>query len=686
MANIQQLGCDAHDNIYPIQFLEIGKLPPVPAPFLRIRTCGLLSIEQLEVVVSSDPPLAQYVLLPAHKLRGRGMSSALTLLKLLISRPHRHASKDWLVEHFRHEEEVISDMRLDNVASQLRSLFCPAGYDELRTHLLSYVHSSRESGNGYQLAAYPLIWSDVDALAWNVKQAARMDRFGDTSFPFWERAYQLASRGTYLPDEVYSNFSTTQREEVAGSLRQSVHALARLSLARHGQGGEEEALLRLRTYWLEYPTDEDVLRVLMELLGKQERYQEALEYYAKLEATLEEEGGAPDARTKDVAEYLRTKQIQRPPHTFVSTVQAESRNKPLSIGVTETNAVMETANLTFDPLKQKTLWQITTAFLDTADSSARESLTIADPEAWERLSFSITKSNAINAEVFSYFQKLLVHGWELSNVGELEIAGQVLSSFLPKLMQLASPQSEVAVLIAEGLRLRSILAAHQQRISDKLAFCLQAVEYARLSGNSNILVAELIELAVAFEYVQQQKNSFKVYQEALPLANQASPLIRSRLYGRSAIAFAKEGQTQEALFYSEAAYKNFPAHPEHETDFLSSDHGFHKLTRHKGLLNLVLGNPKEAIKTLDLIQIYPGPERSKLEILNDLGKTAIMLNDLEQYARCLKEGIIGSVLLKSKRRFDEVLQTFQQYMPQAWLHEPQIRQIVDQFQLPIVER
>jgi tetratricopeptide (TPR) repeat protein len=49
----------------------------------------------------------------------------------------------------------------------------------------------------------------------------------------------------------------------------------------------------------------------MELLGKRERYQEALGYYEQLCDVLEEEGRTPDARTTDLKEFLCAKQLQR---------------------------------------------------------------------------------------------------------------------------------------------------------------------------------------------------------------------------------------------------------------------------------------------------------------------------------------------------------------------------------------
>jgi len=72
------------------------------------------------------------------------------------------------------------------------------------------------SGAGFQLATYPLIWVDHEALAWYAEQAARMERFGENGLPFWQSAYDLAKRREYLPGERYSPWATFRRGEVAG--------------------------------------------------------------------------------------------------------------------------------------------------------------------------------------------------------------------------------------------------------------------------------------------------------------------------------------------------------------------------------------------------------------------------------------------------------------------------------------
>ena len=302
---------DTGTTIRPMRLLAVSDRLQVPAPLIRVRTCGLLTLEIAQEMVSTDPPQARYAVLTPDRLHGRGVGPALSLLKLLLSRPQRFAPADWLREQFcQSEGEAFSTKRLDTLAWLLRDLLCPPGCESLRRQIVA--HTRAMGGAGYQLAGYPLIWVDQEALCWNVEQAVRTEPFGDDPLPFWQRAYELAKQGDYLPDEVYSEWAEARREEIAGLRRQCVLALARLFTEREGRAGEEQALVLLRSYWTEHPRDEDILRPLMELLGKRECYQEALSSYEKLCDLLSEDGQQPDPRTQDVVEYLRAKQLQRP--------------------------------------------------------------------------------------------------------------------------------------------------------------------------------------------------------------------------------------------------------------------------------------------------------------------------------------------------------------------------------------
>lgn len=312
-------------------------------------------------------------------------------------------------------------------------------------------------------------------------------------------------------------------------------------------------------------------------------------------------------------------------------------------------------------------------------------LLIQSVEPFERLARATAKPQELNSVSFGHFYSLMEGCWGLNNNGDMQTAGHVLSGFLPQMIQLAPMQADAAILAAQGLRLLSLLKAHQLKIEEMVSFCLQSVECARLAESADALSASLNGLAVAYKYAQQPENSFKAYQEAIYYSDQASPLLRSRVYAGAAAAFAQRGRTQEADFYSRFAYESFPDHPEHDPNVLSADNGRYMLAYYQGISYLEMGRPKDAGQAFESYKHYAGvvvPERNRLEIMNHWGRAAIMMNDLETYRFCLKEGINGAVTLGSKKRFDEALNIFRQEVPRKWLGEPQMQRVVEELQLP----
>src|ERR1017187_7884794 len=141
------------------------------------------------------------------------------------------------------------------------------------------------------------------------------------------------------------------------------------------------------------------------------------------------------------------------------------------------------------------------------------------------------------------------------------------------MQQLAPSNTQAALLAAEGLRLQSILSAHQLNLVGKLSQCLQSVLYARYTSNPNTLAASLHELTAAYRYLRQQEAILSPFQEMLSFCEQVSPSLRANIYAGAAAAFAYRQRKQEAFFYMRLAYETFPDHPESDPPFLSADNG-----------------------------------------------------------------------------------------------------------------
>lgn len=344
--------------------------------------------------------------------------------------------------------------------------------------------------------------------------------------------------------------------------------------------------------------------------------------------------------------------------------------------VTELSSLLQGDNIMkFDSSKRKLFEDILTA----AGVVLATPLATVDPEPWERLFTG--RPHDVNTESFTHFEGLLKIGWELSNGSQLNVAEGVLPSFLPHLLQLAPIHPDAAKLSAQGLRLQSVLAAHRLRLDEKISRCQQAVECATLTADDNTLASSYMELAVAYKYNNQPDLSLRTYQEALAHVEGASPLLQSRIYAASASGFAKAARKREARFYSNLAQEVFPSQPQDDPFAPLADYGIWLLIFYTGLLHLDLGEYQQAWEAFDQIRHVPTavPERNRLEIINQQGKVAILLGDLDKYALCLEDGLTGSVTLGSRKRFDEAVTIFQHDMPSAWLKDERIKTIVMPF-------
>ena len=340
----------------------------------------------------------------------------------------------------------------------------------------------------------------------------------------------------------------------------------------------------------------------------------------------------------------------------------------------------------FDPSRRATLRRL----LTTAATAIAAPQAFAGADLWERLSAGARNPGAMTSDTCRSLGQLLVSCWQLSNHGSLEVADQVLVGVLPQLMDLASRDREAAKLTAHGLRLRSILSAHFLRVSDKIALCQRAVDYARLSGDPSAYTAALTELAVGYKYAQSPMKSLAVYEAALKTCDQASPLLGSRVHAAAAAAYAQAGRAADARRHIRTAYTIFPSAPERDLTYPVADTGMYLVAFYEGVMHLAQGEPGEADRALSEYWKHPSagqtPDRNKLEIVNQRARTAIHLNDLESYAHHLEHALVGSVSIMSRKRFDEALTTFRQEVPSTWMNEPAIKSLNEQYQLTASNR
>jgi tetratricopeptide (TPR) repeat protein len=305
---------------------------PLDLPLARIRTCGTFVVE-VQIDLHPGPeghPQAVYGPPASSLLEIKGMTTAFLLLALLASQPNCFAAKDFLIQtlpHLRHntaaeeENDLEGDgalKRLDNVVSLLRKLLCPPkllafpSTNKLRKRLVRYVRATPDSGSGYRLAGFPLLWLDIEAMETYLRRARLLEERGEDGLEEWQAVYQIGMRGSFLGHEPYSDWADWRRGRVADLLWQSVSAQWKRAASREdGMRGTEAAIQLLLDFWQGHLTNEDAFRSLVELLSRQERFQLAEECYRQLCAALDREGRTPHLRTQEKVAFVRTLQIQR---------------------------------------------------------------------------------------------------------------------------------------------------------------------------------------------------------------------------------------------------------------------------------------------------------------------------------------------------------------------------------------
>lgn len=455
----------------------------------------------------------------------------------------------------------------------------------------------------------PLIWLDHEALAWNVEQAIRMERFGDNPLPFWQRAYELAKRGEYLPDEIYGEWASARREEIAGLLRQSVQALARLYAEKQDKASEEEALLLLRSYWNDHPRDEDALRPLMELLGKRDCYQEALHYYAKLCALLEEDGQQPDPHTQDIATYLRTKQIQRQktkrmPETPAIPLNGEERSHTAFSSMENWSPENRMGEVPYEKghslnnQRRKLLQQM----LGIASTTLVSPLDLLLPHSsmWQRES----ESNS----VFSLYEQLLAQSWDSYYTVSARQAVYALDLWLKFLTVAAKEacgeeQIRLLTLLCQFYQLSGVAARDRLDFHRALADGKTAIELAFHLENSELIAAALLRRAKTFVKNQNLASALQDFEAALSYAHYARDPLKGYVHQATAAMYAFLA-TQDHAFQSKSFHLFDYVATLIETGNLEDDHSFTKLNTaglsiDQAQAFVLLQNQKEAHHVLE---------------------------------------------------------------------------------------
>jgi DNA-binding SARP family transcriptional activator len=265
-------------------------------PLMRITTLGEFALERLVRTPSrteDEPP--RYARVVQSEWSNRG--PAMALLKVLLCRATRRASRDELIEAIWPDHgEINAAHALDSAASVLRRHI-------LRTSEVGSLLLTLRSGGEtiFKLAGQQRLWVDADAFLSLESRAMRAECQGQNPLPLLEEAHALA-RGEFLEDDTYAAWAQPRRHTINGARHRVLFSLVDLYLKDVRVGLAEELLFAALE---EDPADEDALCRLMVLLVEQGRRQEALHLYQYTEDVLREEQAEPAVYTRELARRIR---------------------------------------------------------------------------------------------------------------------------------------------------------------------------------------------------------------------------------------------------------------------------------------------------------------------------------------------------------------------------------------------
>ncbi len=246
-----------------------------------------------------------------------------------------------------------------------------------------------------------------------------------------------------------------------------------------------------------------------------------------------------------------------------------------------------------------------------------------------------------------------------------------------------------ASLAAQGSLLLDLVSYHRSRFQDSLDYANQAVEFATISGDRDLLAYALLLSGGASNLNQHPQLMLQTHQRAESLLPDVIAPLQSYILAELAYAYAQNGQVSEALKTIGEARDRFPGAFSEAPCYVSADYDLSQLILFEGLTHLTLGvydadqaqkhyeQAQRALAQMDRLSpetiIAP---RFRVEIINYQAQAAIGMGDLDEAEHYLLAGLQGATALGSEKRRQEVLANWQAACDR-WPQEKKVRALAD---------
>ncbi len=588
------------------------------SPFCRIRVCLLGPLE----VARRTSDGWQMV---SKDEWGKYRKAGRRILGRLLAAPGRRVGLGRLLDDL--WPETDSQGNLNNGLTAIRNVI---GEDLITTIDIFY-----------EIAGQELVWVDLDACKMLLRTAENQGCTTTQALPFLEEALAYLERGACFEGEE-GQWRYGLQAEPDAMLRQ---CRLWLSQGYEEQGKVWQAGEQYRALCTALPPNEEALRHWLEMLAQHGRRQEALKCFQETKNFIEAHGFSLSNEMEQIVHSLKQQPTLAPLSPF----------QPFAIETKTQEDFMRVL------LRRQLLF----GFLGIPLLPFSHRLAVPDAEAY-----------------LAECQEHIRACWQLLAGKEISVAQFLLCSWLPLLESLvAKPsqyQRQAAHLAAQGYMLVGLVAILQRRNDAAEWSRRQAVDYAALSGDVSLQVAAIKHLATQYDDLQCWSLQRHIYEQALPLIADATPLLRSRIELGLALAEARLGEQQAALRWWEKAQTDFPSYPEdHDPAYSYADCGSATFNHYGGLMYLELGQAEKAFNLLDGLR-KPVPLRTDNEITLCKVQATLALHDLDRTKAYMEIGLQGAVALQSEMRLHDAQRLYQQACT-LWPNEKVLKTLEELF-------
>ncbi|GCE50562.1 hypothetical protein EI42_04383 [Thermosporothrix hazakensis] len=560
----------------------------------------------------------------------------------------------------------------------------------------------------YKLRGQDEVWLDSDAFCFcvNCSQQAKSD---EERVRFLEEAVGYALRGPFLKHQEVWSWLGPVRVCIADGWVYCVKELSRC-YERAGKLKEKEDFLRAAR--VSYPDQMLLQEYLIRHLWEHGRAAEAIDVHTQFVQSLQA-NAEYDIHKKDMLDRLLAS-LEEKKQSREEVVILEGRSSFSFLGAASSFSYVghsENPHDFFLELESHVntlmLFHMPPLFIGSSDvlSLVKETQIILHREmsmvyqdfpenmseprrqffkkVGKLLAASMMLANIYDVSDRQYRERLpLVSGlvascWHTLNEGNFAQTHETARQVLPFLQNMVCStsgtlQQSGAFLLAQVCLLQGLLVYHQGRLQERVGYCHNAVEYAKLSGDTRLEAACYIHLANALCFgipVSPGREAFlpkalALFQRAVELSqNGGTHFLRAKSLAEYGSALAAAGNEYEANRHRDQAFEiYFGGEISQEPPYLASDFGPGPLTLQTMITwdQLAEHGKKSYYKQVEesydeflrlRVQV---PERFALEMHNYLTDAVLARGELDRGVYMLTQGYHGAQHLKSTKRLLEV--------------------------------